>query len=96
MLSKLQYPPFPVLLKLYDMMIVPVLCYGCELWGFEEDRDLERVEMNYLKYALHLPPNASTTAIRGELGQMPIHLYWKERIIRYWNRLCSEDISILL
>ena len=35
------------------------------------------------------------------LGQMPqvrcpIHLYWKERTILYWNRLCSEDKSSML
>ena len=77
-------------------MIVPILCYGCELWGFHEDKDLERVEDHYLKFVLYLPPNATTAAIRGELGQLPIHLLWKERILRYWNRLCSEDAPVLL
>ena len=74
-LSKLHYPPVPVALKFYD---VPILCYGCELWGFHEDKDLERVEDHYLKF---LPPNATTAAIQGELGQLPIHLLWKERIL---------------
>ena len=69
---------------------------GCELWGFHEDKDLERVEDHYLKFVLYLPPNATTAAIRGELGQLPIHLLWKERILRYWNRLCSEDTPVLL
>ena len=27
---------------------------------------------------------------------MPIFLLWKERILKYWNRLCSEDIPIFL
>ena len=64
------------------------VCSDCELWGFHEDKDLERVEDHYLKFVLYLPPNATTAAIRGELGQLPIHLLWKERILRYWNRLC--------
>ena len=55
---------------------------------------MERVEDHYLKFVLYLPPNATTAAIRGELGQ-PIHLLWKERILRYWNRLCSEDAPVL-
>ena len=54
---------------------------GCELWGFHEDKDLERVEDHYLKFVLYFPPNATTAAIRGELGQLPIHLLWKERIL---------------
>ena len=76
------------------MMIVPIVCYGCELWGFQKDGDRE-CGMNCLKYAVHLPPNAAATAVRS-VGQTPINLYWKERIILYWNRVCSEDIPILL
>ena len=64
--------------------------------GFHEDEDLERVEDHYLKFVLYLPPNATTAAIQGELGRLPIHLLWKERILRYWNRLCSEDAPVLL
>ena len=40
--------------------------------------------------------SAPTTAVRGELGQLPLHLWWKERILRYWDRLCSENLPILL
>ena len=29
-------------------------------------------------------------------GQLPIHLIWKERILRYWDRLCANDIPMLL
>ena len=35
-------------------------------------------------------------AVRGELGQLPLHLLWRQRILRYWNRLCSEEIPDLL
>ena len=84
-LSKLHYLPVTVALKLYDVMIVPILCYGCELWGFHEDKDLERVEDHYLKFVLYLPPNATITAIRGELGQLPIYPSVMER----------EDFEIL-
>ena len=87
-----------MLLKLYYTLIVPLLSYGCKIWGFYEDRDIERLEINYLKYVVHLLPiyNATATAVRGELGQIPIHLLWKERILKYWSRLCSDDIPIFL
>ena len=35
-------------------------------------------------------------AVRGELGQLPLHLWWKERLLKYWDKLCSEDIPLLL
>ena len=72
------------------------MSYGCEIWGFKEDRYLEKVEIKFLKSILHLPDSTPTMAVRGELGQLPIFLLWKERILKYWNRLCSENIPIFL
>ena len=48
--------------------------------------------MHFLKYILNLPLSATNMAVHGELGQLPLHLLWRERILRYWNRLCSEEI----
>ena len=76
-------------------MIIPILCYGCEIWGFSEKSDLEVVEMNFLMYVLHLQLNASNIAVRGKVGQLPLHLLWKERILKYWHRLCFKDIPVL-
>ena len=65
----------------------------CELRGcFMEDSSLEAVELHYLNI-LHVPLTASNIAVRGELGQLPIHLIW---ILRYWDRLCANDIPMLL
>ena len=95
-IQNLQFPLVSVSLKLFDVIIIAILCYGCEIWDFSEKSDLEVVEMNFLKYVLHLPLNASNIAVRGEVGQLPLHLLWKERVLKYWHRLCSEDISVLL
>ena len=35
-------------------------------------------------------------AVNGELGQLPVNLWWKERILKYWNRICSEEAPALL
>ncbi len=83
-------------MHLFDTLITPILCYGCEIWVFEENADLDRSEMRFLKYILHLPPSATSGAVCGELGQLPLHLGWKQRFLRYWNRLCEEEIPSLL
>ena len=95
-IRKLQYPPVLISLKLFDTMVLPILSYGAEIWGFMEDSSLEAVKLHYLKHILHVPLTASNIAVRGELGQLPIHLIWKERILSYWDRLCSNDIPMLL
>ena len=54
--------------------------------------EIERIEVQYLKYILHLPNNATNSAVRGELGQFPLHLFWKENMIKYWCRVNTDDI----
>ena len=54
--------------------------------------EIERIEVQYLKYILHLPKNATNSAVRGELGQFPLHLFWKENIIKYWCGVNTDDI----
>ena len=54
--------------------------------------EIERIEVQYLKYILHLPKNATNSAVHGELGQFPLHLFWKENIIKYWCRVNTDDI----
>ena len=60
------------------------------------DQNLERVELYFLKSILHLPSVAPNMAVFGELGQLPIHLWWKERVLKYWNRICSAYTPTLL
>ena len=85
-LTKLKSPPIQVSLHLFNTMAKPLLCYGCEIWGFHKGNEIERVELNYMKYILYLARNATSTAVQGELGQFPIHLFWIENIIKYWCR----------
>ena len=91
-LIKLQAPPVSVALHLFNSIIKPILCYGCEIWGFTVKEEIERIEVQYLKYILHLPNNATNSAVHGELGQFPLHLFWKENIIKYWFRVNTDDI----
>ena len=74
-------PPVLITLKLFDTMVLPILSYGAEIWGFMEDSNLEAVELHYLKHILHVPLTASNIAVRGELGQLPIHLIWERKNI---------------
>ena len=46
------------------------MCYGSEIWGFCQCNKMELIEKRFMKYILHLPPHASTTAVRGEIGQL--------------------------
>ena len=96
LIVKLKYHPISIALKLFDVMILPVLSYGCELWGQAVNPELDAIEIHFLEYILNLPQSATNMAVSGELGQLPLHLLWRERILHYWNRLCSDEIPDLL
>lgn len=46
--------PVTCQLELFDKMVVPVLLYGCEVWGFEKLDSIERVHLKFLKHILCL------------------------------------------
>ena len=39
-------------LDLFDKLITPILCYGCEVWGFHPAPDIERVHLSFSKHVL--------------------------------------------
>ena len=36
------------MLKLFDSMIVPILTYGSEIWGFKEAEEIERIQISFV------------------------------------------------
>ena len=44
--------------------------YAIEIWGFTVKEEIERTEVQYLKYILHLPNNAINSAVRVELSSI--------------------------
>ena len=59
-------------LKLFDSMILPILCYGCEIWGFHKAPDIERIHIKFLKQILSVKQNTCNATVYGELGRFPI------------------------
>ena len=43
-----------ILLDLFDKLILPILCYSCEVWGFNVGKDIERVHLRFCKYILRI------------------------------------------
>ena len=91
-LFNLQTPPVNVALHLFNSIIKPILCYGCEIWGFTVKEEIERIEVQYLNYILHLPKMLLIQRCVESLGNFLSIYFWKENIIKYWCRVNSDDI----
>ena len=69
--------PINIALKLFDSLIVPILLYGCEVWGPYEDFDLlkwdktdiEKVHTQFLKQLLGVNVSTTNIMITAEIGK---------------------------
>ena len=83
--------PIDVLLDLYQKMVIPVLLYGCEIWGHEKLDIIEKLHIKSLKYILHLNRSTMSSQVYGESGIFPILLDVKVRMIRFWADLVKPS-----
>ena len=73
--------------KVFDTMILPILTYGAEVWGFRECKHLERVQYLACRKFLGVSNRSPNSSILGECGRYPIYLYTAKRCIKYWTKL---------
>ena len=50
----------------FDKTIVPILTHGCEIWGFENLQNIDKVHVEFLKSILKSNPNCM---VYGEYGR---------------------------
>ena len=54
-------------LHLFDTMDLPILIYGCEVWGFDEIEQIEVFHRNFLRRVLRVRKRVPKGMIYGEL-----------------------------
>ena len=73
-------------IRLFDQLIKPICVYGSEIWGIDEvkvDSPLkfarssesftaEKLNLSFSKFSLGVHKKAQNSAVRGELGRMPL------------------------
>ena len=80
---KLQLP-IDLQLQLFESTIQPILFYGCEIWGSENDNIVESFHLKFLKDMLKLKKCTPSIMVYGELGKTPLSIEIKLRILSYW------------
>lgn len=78
-------------LELFDSMITPILCYGCEVTGFEDLNEIEKVQKMFCKYILKVRQGTPTVMTYGELGRFPVEIALKSRMVTYFCKLKNEN-----
>ena len=83
--------PMDIMLKLFNVLVKPVVLYGAEVWGSEKCDILERLQLRFFKYVLSVNKFTSSMMVYGELGAIPLDIVIKSRMLTFWARLCTGE-----
>ena len=78
-------------LDLFNSMVLPILMYGCEIWGFNRADPVERFYLSFLKSILGVKKSTPNCFLYDELGVFPLIIERKVRIIKYWLKLLKLE-----
>ena len=80
---------FNMKIDLFDSLVKSVLCYGCEVWGFNEAKRHETIHLQFLKHILCVRKNVPTCFVYNECKTYPLYVTRTFRIINYWLKIIS-------
>ena len=73
-------------------MVIPILTYSSELWGFYTYECIEKVQNNFCKYVLKVPLHTTNVAVREQCCRYCIIALLLVKMIKYWCKLlCVDD-----
>ena len=78
-------------IELFDKLVLPILNYSAEVWGFIPALNIERVHTQFLKKVLNVKVSTQNDFIYGELGRKSLLINRHLRIIKYWLKIISSN-----
>ena len=87
--------PIDIQCKLLESMAIPVILYGCEIWGFQVIKMLEILYIKFLKKVLKWRPSTSNCMVYREVGKLPLQIFVDKQLISYWLRILDKDENTL-
>ena len=86
--------------RLFDTLVKPILCYGCEVWSIVGNKSdfekLERIQQGSLKELLGVHMQTTNLHVLAEYGRYPLQLSWQAVAGKYLTRLATMGTDRLL
>ena len=77
-------------IDMFNLMIAPILNYGCEVWGLRVADPIEKFHLSFLKCLLEVKISTPNCFVYGELGVYPLLIERKIRIVKYWLKIVKN------
>ena len=72
-----------------------MLCYGCEVWEFSKNKEIEQIHLKFCKSLLKVKNTACTMSVYGELSRYPLFINRYVRIAKYWCKIIDSNNIIV-
>jgi len=79
--------PVDIQTHLFNALILPILLYGSEVWGFSKLDEIEKVQTSFYKQLLKLNGSTPNCTVHGEIGCAKISEAVDNRMLNFWSRL---------
>ena len=83
--------PIDLQVQLFNHTILPILLYGCEIWGFHNTNLIENVQNQFLRSITKLRKSTPIYMVYAELGITPIDVHVKSRMIGFWISVLNKE-----
>ena len=83
--------PLDIQLELFDKTVVPILLYGSEVWCPQMTDAIRKLQLRFFKIILKVGKSTPSCMIFGELGQFPLDIQAKCRMLNFWFKLACGD-----
>ena len=100
----IKFIPKRLAILLFDMLICPILLYGCEVWepyldiNYDKwyDNSIEKVHTQFLKRLIGVNRNSSNVIVMGELGRLPLQAKAFNNNINYLKYISLKEDTTLV
>ena len=83
--------PLDLQLHLFDNTVLPIILYGCEVWGFQSTKIIDTLYNQFLRNVTKLRKSTPIYMLYAELGRRPIDINIKSRMISFWISLVNDE-----
>ena len=85
--------PIDITCDLFDKLVLPILLYGCEVWGFEKLDHIEIFYRNFLRRVLKVNKLTVNCMLYGEVGKYKLANVIYKRMVNFWSRIITGKES---
>ena len=93
-----QYPESNVKMQLhlFNTLVLPILNYGSEIWGFSKAEKLDILYLGYMKSILGVRRSTPSAFIYKELNILPLIKIRHIKIFKYWLKVINLPANCLV